>query len=75
MARELQADWVLMDERKGRRKLAQLGLNKVGTIGILLQARQPGLLSDLRYELEQLRLHGFSISQAVINTVLQQVNE
>jgi hypothetical protein len=26
LAEEIGADWVLMDERKGRRKLAQLGL-------------------------------------------------
>jgi uncharacterized protein len=75
LAHELHADWVLMDERKGRRKLTQLGLNKIGTVGILLQAKQQGLISNLRHELEQLRHHGFSISQAVIDAVLQQVNE
>lgn len=74
LARELQADWVLMDERKGRRKLTQLGLNKVGTIGILLQAKQRGLIVNLRHELEELRQRGFSISQAVIDAVLQQAN-
>ncbi len=75
LAHELQADWVLMDERKGRRKLTQLGLNKIGTVGILLQAKQQGLISNLRHELEQLRERGFSISQAVIDAVLQQANE
>ncbi len=75
LAHELQADWVLMDERKGRRKLTQLGLNKIGTVGILLQAKQRGLISNLRHELEQLRERGFSIIQAVIDAVLQQANE
>ncbi len=28
LARELEADWVLMDERKGRRKLTQLGMQR-----------------------------------------------
>ena len=27
LARELNADWVLMDEKKGRRELSQLGMN------------------------------------------------
>ena len=34
LARELDADWVLMDEKKGRRKLNQLGIQKIGTVGI-----------------------------------------
>src|SRR5436190_23727652 len=34
LARELNAEWVLMDEKKGRRKLTQLGINKIGTLGI-----------------------------------------
>ena len=43
LARELSADWVLMDERKGRRKLDQLGLRKIGTLGILLKGKELGL--------------------------------
>ncbi|RMH41082.1 MAG: DUF3368 domain-containing protein [Gammaproteobacteria bacterium] len=75
LAREIKADWVLMDERKGRRKLDQLGLRKVGTIGILLKAKQMGLIQVLRPELEQLRAKGFSVSQRVVDAVLEQANE
>lgn len=75
LARELKADWVLMDERKGRRKLTELRMNKIGTIGILLKAKQFGLLSTIRSDLEQLRQKGFSISQDVIDAVLRQANE
>jgi predicted nucleic acid-binding protein len=75
LARELGADWVLMDEKKGRRKLSEMGLNKSGTIGVLLKAKQIGLLPTLRPHLEQLRQQGFSLSQAVVDAVLQQVGE
>ena len=75
LAREMGADWVLMDEKKGRRKLTQLGIKKIGTVGILLKAKQVGLLFALRPELEQLRQQGFSLSQTVIDAVLQQANE
>jgi uncharacterized protein len=75
LARELNADWVLMDEKKGRRKLTELGLDRIGTLGILLKAKQVGLLPQLRPELERLRQQGFSISQGVINAVLQQAGE
>jgi predicted nucleic acid-binding protein len=32
LARELGADWVLMDEKKGRRKVTELGFDKIGTM-------------------------------------------
>ncbi len=75
LSRELGADWVLMDEKKGRRKLAQLGIPKIGTLGILLKAKQVGLLPIVRPELEKLHRQGFSISQFVIDAVLQQAGE
>jgi hypothetical protein len=75
LARELDADWVLMDEKKGRRKLTQMGLKKVGTLGILLSAKQAGLLPVIRPDIERLRQQGFSLSQTVIDAVLQKANE
>ncbi len=75
LARELGADWVLMDEKRGRRKLTQLGLQKIGTVGILLKAKQVGLVRELRPELERLREEGFGISQPVIDAVLRQAGE
>ncbi len=75
LARELGAEWVLMDERKGRRKLSQLGINKIGTLGILLKAKQVGLLQAIRPEVEKLRQQSFSMSQAVVDAILQEANE
>jgi len=43
LAGEMNADWVLMDEKKGRRKLSQLNIPKIGTLGILLKAKEIGL--------------------------------
>jgi predicted nucleic acid-binding protein len=75
LAREIGADWVLMDEKKGRRKLTQLGMSKIGTLGILLKAKQIGLLSTLQPEVARLRRLGFSISQPVVDAVLRQAGE
>jgi hypothetical protein len=75
LANELRAELVLMDERKGRRKLTQLNLPKTGTVGILLKARLDGLIPALKPELELLRQHHFGISQQVIDNVLRQVGE
>ena len=75
LSQELKADWVLMDEKKGRRKLTQMGVQKIGTVGILLKAKQLGILPVVRPHLKALREKGFSISQPVIDAVLQQANE
>ncbi len=75
LARELGADLVLMDERKGRRKLSQMGIRKIGRLGVLLKAKQMGLLPSIRPEIEKWRQKGFSISQDVVDAVLKQSNE
>ena len=75
LARELGANWVLMDEKKGRRKLTYLNLQKIGTLGILLKAKELGFIQTLRKDLEDLRKNGFSISQPVIDAVLTEAKE
>lgn len=75
LARELNATWVLMDEKKGRRKLDQLGIQKLGTVGILLKAKQVGILPSIRTDLERLHSQGFSIGPAVINAILAEAGE
>ncbi len=62
LAREMNVDWVLMDEKKGRRKLAQLGIKKIGTVGVLLKAKEAGYIKSVMRNLTQLRENGFSIS-------------
>jgi len=75
LAKEVEADWVLMDEKKGRRKLKQLGLHTMGTLGILLRAKQSGLLLEIRPSIERLHRQGFSLGKTVIESVLRQAGE
>lgn len=75
LARELNAEWVLMDEKKGRRKLTELGLPKIGTLGILLKAKQAGFIPVIQPEILKLRQNSISLSQQVIEAVLRQAGE
>lgn len=75
LALELGADWVVMDERKGRRKLEQLGIPKVGTLGVLLKAPQAGMIPMLRPEISRLRASGFSVSDSVVGSILTAAGE
>jgi predicted nucleic acid-binding protein len=75
LASEINADWVLMDEKKGRRKLTQLNIPKIGTLGILLKAKQLGLISVIKPEIETLQKTGFSISPLVVREILKMAGE
>jgi predicted nucleic acid-binding protein len=75
LAHEIAADWVLVDEKKARRKLDQLGIPKLGTAGLLLKAKQAGLIAELRPELERLWSEGFHISQPLIDALLKEAGE
>jgi len=75
LARELNADWVLMDERKARRKLAQMGINRIGTLGILLKAKQARHLDTIRPEIDKLQKQSFRMSHDVMEVVLKEAGE
>jgi predicted nucleic acid-binding protein len=63
LARETGADFVLIDERLGRSAARNLGLQVVGLIGVLIEGRKQGLITDADEIVERLRNEaGFWIS-------------
>ena len=75
LAQELGANLVLMDETKGRRKLKQLQIPRIGTLGILLQAKELGLIPAVRPMIERLRVMTFAISDRLVAEVLRTAGE
>jgi hypothetical protein len=75
LAEELHADVVLMDESAGRRALRQRHLPFIGTVGVLMQAKQRGLIGSLRPELDQLRACGFHLADHLYRMCLAAVGE
>jgi predicted nucleic acid-binding protein len=75
LARELNAAQILLDERRARRKTAQLGLRTIGTLGILLLAKSRGLLPTIKPHLDALRDYPFRIAPQLYEEVLKRAGE
>jgi len=64
LAREIGDALVLMDERMGRAAAIRLGLRVTGLVGVLIEARERGLLADAEAVLEALHQRaGFWLSE------------
>lgn len=66
---------VLMDERLGRQVARRRGLTVIGSAGLLLGAKQRGLVPAVAPILDQWRQSGYFLSEAVIKAVLERAGE
>lgn len=75
LALELGADDVVLDDLDARRFARRSGLQSIGTLGLLLAAKEKGLIDSLRDEIDKLRSVGFRASDALISTILASAGE
>lgn len=75
LAKELNADLVIMDEIMGRRYSKQLGFNLTGTIGILLKSKEKGLIVSINDLLTELIKKGTWLSPKLISKAIKLSNE
>lgn len=76
LAIEIGADAILMDERRGYEVARQCGLKTIGLLGILIQAKAAGFLTELRPVIDRLEQDArFWIDKALRERVLQIAGE
>jgi predicted nucleic acid-binding protein len=75
LAREISADWVIIDEEAGRSYARHFNLTLTGTLGILLRAKQDGLIPEIKPLLERLLASGVWVSKWVFDDVLALAGE
>ncbi len=66
---------LIMDESKGRRGAKQLRIKLTGTLGILIVAKEKGLMQSVTEIIEQIRRTDFRISETLIQEAKRKSNE
>ena len=64
-----------MDEHKGRRIAIAKGLNPIGTLGILIQAKKKGFIKSIKPLLTKLIQNNIYISDELFKYALSLANE
>jgi predicted nucleic acid-binding protein len=72
---EKSADFLFIDERKGRRIAAQNGIKIIGIVGILLAAKDKGLIRAVKPFLDLLLQSSYYISDSLYRTGLKSAKE
>lgn len=75
LAVEHDAQLVILDENKARQRATKIGLKVKGTLGVLLEAKEEGLIVAIKPLLIQLRTNGIRLSESLITKVLQEAGE
>lgn len=70
LAEQIQADLLLMDEKKGRFTAAERGIKVVGTLGILELAGRHGRI-DLPQAISKLLQTNFNVSPSLVQALLK----
>ncbi len=72
---EAKADLIILDDKEGRRVARSKGLRVTGTLGLLIEARERGLIPSIRRELDRLIEAGIWINEALYHRILQEFGE
>jgi hypothetical protein len=72
---EMNADFLLIDDNKARIIAESLNVNCIGSIGLLIKAKQKGLINDLKPIFEKWLQNKRHFSVRLLNKILIQVGE
>jgi predicted nucleic acid-binding protein len=66
----IKADWLLIDDLKGRRHAKSLGLPVVGTAGLLITAKKRGIIPEIKPIFNALKKHRYYLSDDVLEKAI-----
>jgi predicted nucleic acid-binding protein len=75
LSKEKKADLILIDEKKARKAARRAGFEVIGVLGLLLAAKNKGLIPTVRPFIEELSNQGFRLSKKVTERALKEAKE
>ena len=75
LAHEIEYKYLITDDMEARKLSLKLGLSVIGTIGVLLRAKQAGYIEVTKPYLEQIKITNFRISDDLDQTALRKAGE
>lgn len=75
LALATKVDLVILDDQQGRRVARERALLVTGTVGVLIEARERGLIPSVRHELDRLIEAGMWIDEVFYHRILQELGE
>ena len=75
LGKELNADWLIVDDERGRNSATSAGFHIIGLAGILLLAKQLELVSSLNPLLDELESKNFRLGIKIREEILKRANE
>lgn len=75
LAKEIKADLILLDEEKARKSAAIAGFEVMGILGLLIVAKNLGLIHEVRPLIDELRIKKFRVSHRIVLETLKRAGE
>jgi hypothetical protein len=76
LALQVKAERLIIDERKGRRVAEQFGIHLIGTLRVLVKAKQAGLIDEVRSLVDALiRTIAFRVGSNLYEEILRDCGE
>ncbi|MDB5122829.1 MAG: hypothetical protein JWP94_958 [Mucilaginibacter sp.] len=75
LAHEIEHKYLITDDLEARKLSVKLGLSIIGTLGVLLRAKQEGYISAVKPFVELMKQTDFRVSEDLYRTVLRKAGE
>lgn len=75
LGKELNADWLIIDDEKARTAAISAGFKIIGLAGILMIAKQIKLIPSIKALFDELKKKNFRLSDKICKEVLKKVGE
>ncbi len=71
----MKADFLLIDDRRAKNFAKMNDVNVIGSLGVMVLAKELGKVEKIRTDLEKLLKSNIFVSKSLINRILKQVGE